>query len=67
MLERAVSGSPAEWAKNVLGAEYSYEISIANDAIVPASEIRPASTSFLAAIEVIWKNGDRRATFKTGI
>ena len=60
---KEVSGSSMEWAKNILAAEYSYEISIANGPLVPEADLRSVSTALLSALEIIWKNGDKRAVF----
>ena len=53
-----------EWAKSTKLANYAYEISLAGVAVLPQSQIRPLSANLMSAVEILWKNSDKRAVFK---
>ena len=61
--ENFAAGSSLEWARKELGAEYSYEISLSDEKIVKETEIRLFSTVLMDAVEILWRNGDKRAVF----
>ena len=50
------------YPRHVLGAEYSFELSV-GPKLAPESSLRSVSISVMSAIEIIWKNGDKRSVF----
>ena len=60
--DRFSSGSSLEWAKN--NFDYSYELSLGLNVLenISTDKIK----SLFAAVEMLWKNADRRSTFVKG-
>jgi hypothetical protein len=49
--------------RHEVGADYAYRVSLSDYILMYPDDIEPCSISLMSALEVTWKNADRRSTF----
>ena len=53
-------GSSFEYFRSVNPRLFGYQISLSDDVIAPESAIEESSLALMGAIEIVWKNADKR-------
>ena len=57
------SGSSVEYFRSLNPNLFGYELSLSDDVITSESDILEDSLALMGAVEIVWKNADKRLTF----